>query len=413
MKRYLALYSILLTCISIPAFCQFTYKSNVGEIKQSGFHKILITPELAAKSNADLSDIRIADRTGEQLPYILNRDQPLFEEKELREFPIVSINKNKDSNTQIILQAVLDGIPVAEQENYSFVLVMKKADAYRIASVSGGDEKDNWYSISDRIILNAGSNQPGKEYAQVISLPPSNYRYLKIVMFDKGLQPLNVVKAGLLLNKNVYGKYINIPAPRIVQKDSSNHKSYIGIHFNDFYPVSRLQFSVKGPALYKRNFAVYDTAGSQNTMKANGIAIPGMDSVMLSGEKVKDLVMVIDNNDDQPVQLDGVLGLQLQHFIVANLQQGSEYHILTGNKTVAPPLYDLRYFADSIKLIADQAIVPGNPVHYQDPSQPLVKQPDQSKVPVAVVWVVIAVVLAFLIWLSFRLIKDLSNKPQS
>lgn len=412
MKRYLALYSILLTCVSIPAFCQFTYKANIGDVKQSGFHKILITPELAAKSNPDLSDIRIVDETGEQFPYILNRDQPLFKETELREFPIESIKKNKDGNTQILLRAVLDGIPITEQENYSFVVVMKKANAYRNASVSGSSYGDDWFSISDRIILDAGNNQPGQEYTQVISLPPTHYQYLRIVMFDKGLQPLNIVKAGLLLNKNVYGKYVNIPAPQIIRKDSSNHKSYIGIRFNDFYPVSKLQFFIKEPALYKRNFAVYDTSGIQSRMKANGIAAPGMDSVMLSGEKVKDLVMVIENNDDQPVQLDSIQGYQLQHFVIANMERGKKYHILTGNKIAGTPVYDLRFFADSIKLISSLAIVPGNPLPYQDPTQLFIKQVKPNKIPVIWVWAAIGIVLFCLIWLSFRLIKDISNNRQ-
>jgi hypothetical protein len=395
--------------IAKTAVGQFAYKADIGEVKQSGFHKILITPALAARSNTDFSDIRITDDSGRFVQYILHRDQPVFDRKELRIIPLVSIQKTYQGNTQLILEISQDTIPITRQESYSFVIVMRKADAYRNASISGSRDMKDWYAINDKIILDARSDKPGDESAQVLLLPPGSYHYLRIEMRDKGLVPLKILRSGLLLNKSIYGTYTMLPAPRIVQKDSSNHKSYIAIHFDETYPVSKIHFAVGAPALYKRDIAVYDTSGIGSRRIADGVAAPGMDSLMLSGEKVKDIVMVVNNNDDLPLRLDSVRAYQLQHFIIANLQQARHYSILTGNNGVAAPVYDLGFFKDSIHLVAEE-IIPQTPKPY--PVRPADKSVRRNIASSLWIWLSISIVLLSLIWLSVRLIKDISNKQQ-
>ena len=413
MNRTPALYNnilLLLYFIAVvnPAVSQFAYKAAIGEVRQSGFHKIMITPALAAKSNVDFSDIRITDDSGRFVQYVLHRDQPVFDRKELRVIPMVSIQKTPRGNTQLILEIAQDTIPLSRQEHYSFVIVMRKADAYRNASISGSRDMKDWYAINDKIILDARSDKPGDEAAQVLLLPPGSYHYLRIEMQDKGLVPLKILRSGLMLNKSIYGTYTMLPAPYIVQKDSSNHKSYIAIHFEEAYPVSKIHLAVGAPALYKRDIAVYDTSGIASRLIGDGTAAPGMDSLMLSGEKVKDIVMVVNNNDDQPLRLDSIRAYQLQHFIVANLQQGRQYSILTGNNGAAMPVYDLSFFKDSIHTVSEE-IIPQNPE--RSPSLPAVTSARQN-ISSLWIWLSIGIVLLALMWLSFRLIKDISNKQQ-
>lgn len=398
-----------LTTITQTAFCQFAYKADIGEVKQSGFHKIAITPAIAAKSKPDFSDIRIMDDSGKFVQYILQRDQPVFNKEEIQTIPLISTKKSRNGNTQLILEVGQDTTLLTRQESYSLVLAMEKANAYRNASISGSRDLKQWYVISDRITLDAQSNQPGNETIQVISLPSAGYRYLGIEMYDKGLVPVKIVKSGFILNKSIYGNYTLLPSPRLVQKDSSNHKSYITIHFNDTYPVSKIHFTVESSALYKRKIIVYDTSGISGRMLAEGIASPGMDSLILAGEKVKYLVMVVENNDNQPIRFSNVYAYQLQHSLIAHLLQGKNYSIVTGNRKATAPVYDLSYFKDSIRLTPEE-------LNLQDP-QPYQnhlaeKTANKNIVTMLWVWVPIGIVLLALIWLSFRLIKDISNKRQ-
>lgn len=403
------IFLLCLTTITQTAYCQFAYKAGIGEVKQSGFHKITITPALAAKSNANFSDIRIMDDSGKFVQYILQRDQTVFNKEELLTIPLISTKKNREANTQLVFDLGQDTIPFHFQESYSFVLVMKKADAYRNASISGSRDMKQWYAISDKIILDARSDQQGNETTQVLLLPSANYRYLRIEMCDKGLVPLKILKSGFILNKSIYGTYSLLPSPQMIQKDSSNHKSYIAILFNQTYPVNKIHFTVLKPALYKRKIAIYDTSGNSERFLAEGIAAPGMDSLILTGEKVNNLLLVVDNNDDQPLSFDSVYAYQLQHFLIANLQQGRNYSILTGNSKAVAPVYDLNYFKDSIRLVSEDLTI-------QDPQAYQVHQADKSsKRNIAAllwIWIPIGIVLLALIGLSFRLVKDISNRQQ-
>ncbi len=284
MKRNLVRYNILLICFSLlstTGICQFTYKAAVGEIKQPGFHKILITPTLSAKSNADLSDIRIIDEYGKFVPYILNREQPVFNEKELRVFPVISTKIAPDSSMQMILQSTFSDRLILNQPDSSFILVMQRADAYRDASISGSNDLTDWYTIIDKLIVNAGNDDIADQTIQVIPLPSYKYRYLRLTIKNKGLQPVNILKAGTLLSKNVFGKYAELPRPEIHQVDSSNRKSYIAIDFNEMYPVSKLRFTITKPQLYKRKLTIYDTSGSRSIRIAETLIDPSTDSVLL------------------------------------------------------------------------------------------------------------------------------------
>ncbi|MBX3256684.1 MAG: hypothetical protein KF862_21285 [Chitinophagaceae bacterium] len=411
MKRNRVLYKLLLigfTCISKQAVCQFTYKADIEEVKQSGFHKIFLTPELSAKSNADFSDIRITDEAGKPVPYILNREQPVFNERELRAFPLVSRKVTPDSNVQMIFQPAFGNNLMQPQSDSSFVIIMQRAAAYRDASISGSDDLQNWYTIIDRFILDAGNYGNAEQSVQVVSLPSNRYKYVSITVKNKGLQPVDIIKAGSLFSKSIFGRYVELPAPVIRQVDSSNRKSYIALRFNGSYPLNKLRVAISNPPLYKRKIIVYDTSGARSIKVAETIIDPATDSLVLDGGKRKELLLVVENNDDQPLQLTNVTAYQLLHFMIADLQPGKKYSMLMGYPEAAAPVYDLRFFSDSIKVVEEEIAVHA-PVPYAGDT---VKDVKKGRLPFIWVWVAIGVVLLCLLWLTYRLIKDISNKRQ-
>ncbi len=59
--------------LALPGHAQSSYRGALGDIRQAGYHRIMITPDITGKSNADLSDFRILSEDGKQVPYILKR----------------------------------------------------------------------------------------------------------------------------------------------------------------------------------------------------------------------------------------------------------------------------------------------------------------------------------------------------
>lgn len=392
---------------SLYGNAQFAFKAAISEVKQPGFHRITVPPALTAKSNADLSDIRIIDEFGKPVPYLLKRESPLINDKELKVFPVISVTKSKDSNTQIILKALLNEVSNPVQAGYSFVLAIKNANVYRDATIQGSDDMHEWFAIDDKILLGNSENETGNEYLQVISLPPLRYQYLSITIKDKGISPLNIVKAGLLLTRNIYGKYSALPSPVVEQIDSSNHKTYAVLHFNEAYPVSRLHFTVTGSTLYKRKIAVYDTTGLSPKLIGETMLEPGKDSLIVYGDKCRNMLAVIDNNDDLPLRISSVNAFQLNQYLIADFKPGKKYFILCGYESAGAPVYDLRYFTESIKLV-DEILT----VDVPQKNEGISKMPVIKKVLITSLWVwlIIIVVLLLLALLTYRLVKEIPKK---
>ncbi len=334
-------------CLAIPGQTQPAYRGPLGPVQQTGYHKIMITPDIAGKSNAGLSDLRILSEDGKQVPYILKREDPSFDGKEIRAFPVIADIKN-DSISELILEAVT--AQSSYKEEHSLALVIKNADALRQAGISGSNDGSNWYAMIDNIVLGNNTGGGKGEYLQLVSLPSNGYRYLKISIFNRGFPPLDITNAGIVLNRYIQGKYEALPPPVIVQKDSADRKTYVTLSFRERYPVSKLKLEVSGAILYKRKTRIYDEEGRP----LGEISLtPETDSLLLPGRKEKVIRIVIENNDDAPLKIHNAAAWQLQQYVIAGLTAGKRYFIETGNEKAMPPVYDLPFFSDKITLVEE------------------------------------------------------------
>lgn len=413
MKKPLNRYKWLLVCLLLLgkwSVAQFAQKAALPPVTTSGYYKILLPPAVTAKAKLNLSDLRIEDANGKQVPYILKKESPVINEQELKTFELQPASLGLDSNTQVIMNIAGATQAVSNASHYSVILVMKKANAYREAVFSGSDDNKNWYAVADRVILDAGAGNTAEHSLQAITLPLGKYKFLKLVMKDKGLQALQVVKAGISLNKNIYGQYQQVPTPAIQQKDSSNRNSYIKLSFNDAYPVGKISFKVQQPALYKRSVSLYDTTGGKNQLVGETILQPGTDSIIISGFKSSVMLAVIENFDNPPLQFSEIKGYQLRQYLIANLQPQQQYAVVMGNEKATAPVYDLEYFANSIQ-VQPQELTPGVP----EINPNAVTAPPTAKkgLPQGWLWTIIIIALLGLLWMSSRLIKDMAKNKQS
>ncbi len=385
---------VLMMFSSIVSFSQSSYKVLLQDIRETGFYKIMITPDIAAKSNPGLSDFRIFSEDGKQVPYILKREKAFISQQALEEFPVIA-QLTKDSLSELVVETTSP----AKDGEYSLVLTIHKAVALRTARVSGSNDNTTWYAIVDNFIIGKNSNNGGAEYLEFVPIAANNYRYLKISIFDKGLPPLNISKIGRLQTQYIQGNYTALPSPRILQKDSSNKKSYVTLQFEDSYPIAKLNLAITGTALYRRTAYAYDTLGYP---LGDAILMPNSDSVLLSGRKEKKVLLIIENEDNEPLTVKNVLGWQLEEVAIASLQNDTRYYIETGNKGASQPIYDLRFFSESI-LPLEEIIIPKT-------LEP-VAQKQETKVSEKInkgwIWVFIIIALLCLLLLSYKLLQNI------
>lgn len=379
----------------------FSYHSELDTVRQAGFYKITLMPDLLAKCRADLSDLRIRDSAGNWVPYVAKSDLPVFTTENFTEFPILSNEKLKDSLTEVVISNPLPG------NISSLLLVMKNISAHRTAVLSGSDDHEKWFVIREHIELQEAGSDTADHYVQSISFPTSNYRFFKLILEDKGLLPVNILRTGITSRSFTIGKYLGVPYPALTQKDSSDKHSYIILQYRDHYRIDKLNLLLQGPSLFARHAEVYDKSNGGDRLIAEIALRPGNTSFTLPGIKTDSLLIDINNEDNKPLIVQAVQTAQLNQYLIALLQPGSGYFLLAGNARAQRPEYDLKYFTDS--LTKDPQEILAGPVQPVSPGLAVVVQLRAGHSELWL-WGILAIVLALLTSLSFRMMKSIPKK---
>lgn len=397
--RLCLLAASLLLFLQSQAQKSFLYKAALDSVPQRGFYQIVLRPSLAARLQAGLQDIRIVDEQGKQVPYILKSDIPSFSESRFRELPIVSNKKETDKQTHVVIENSSGG---ALSE---LLLVIKNTDASRSATLSGSDDNSRWYVIKENIALDHFFTTEGDHFIQALDFPASRYRYFKIILNGKDLLPVNIVRAGIYEQSFINGKYMPLPPPRLLQKDSSDRYSYVFLRFDDHYFIDHLDLLVSGPRFYKRTLTVF--TGSIGSAQEAGQYILRSDSpaILPVGVKSDHLLLRIENDDNPPLHIDAVAASQLNKYLFTWLEKGKRYSLLFGDSSAVAPVYDLPSFRDSIG--SGVASIGYGKTVYNKREEASAAAPDNSR---WLIWIAIAGVSIVLLLLTAKMTRQINQR---
>lgn len=398
--KYLLLSGMLLFFFRGRAQDIFAFEVPLDTVAQAGFYKIILTPDAVAKCKADLADLRIRDPHGQFTPYVLMSDLALRAGQSFSEFPILPAKKEADTSNDVQIANWSSG------DVHSLLLYIRNISARRNCTLSGSDDRQKWFVIKEHIALEPASNDSEAYYIQQIDFPASNYRYFKIIQEDKGVLPVNILRAGIATQSLSHGSYRSTPAPQIAQKDSSDHYSYITLTYREPYIIDQLELDIVGPRLYKRKARIFskDESYSGATFEID----PTHHSFQVPSYKSRVLILEISNEDNAPLVVNNVVTSQLERYLLAWLQPGTEYRLQAGNAQAESPVYDLKYFIDSMRR-EPLEIVPGTLQAVTKQAAPPVATKDRSNV---MLWVIISIVLVLLVFLSFKMLKAIPGNHQ-
>lgn len=376
----------------------FSYRSELDTVRQAGWYKITLMPDVLAKCKEDLSDLRIRDSAGNPVPYVEKSDLPVFTTENFATFPILSNEKLVDSFTEVVVGNASTG------NISSLLLVMKNSSAHRSAILSGSDDREKWFVIREHIELQEAGSDTADHYVQSISFPSSNYRFFKLILEDKGLLPVNILRIGATSRSFTIGKYLGVPFPALAQKDSSDKHSYITLQYRDRYRIDKLNLLLQGPPLFKRNLRVYDREKNGDRFVAETVISPGITSFSIPSVKTNSLLLEIVNEDNKPLLVQAVQTAQLNQYLLAWLQPGYGYSLLAGNEQAQAPEYDLKYFVDS--LTKDPQEILSGPLQPIRPGASVAVQPHSDHSGL-LLWGILAIVLLLLASLSYKMMKSI------
>jgi hypothetical protein len=118
--------------------------------------------------------------------------------------------------------------------------------------------------------------------------------------------------------------------------------------------------------------------------------------------------VIVQNEDNPPLQLKTVNAWQQQQYLLAYLEPHESYSLTFGDTSLESPIYDLRYFKDSMAVDAMQEIVPG-------PMKPVSHAHHTARKPLlgkGTMWIIIFAVLAALIMGTIVLMKQIKSEDR-
>jgi hypothetical protein len=386
-----------------PAFAQqkFHYKTAVHKVDSNGFYSILLQPGLTGKCQPGLADMRLMDERGKPVPYLLGNALPVKVALSYQELPHLLAVAPNDSLTSFIV-ANKQGLSVDR-----LWIKMRNTTVNRTVNVLGSDDLQHWFAIKEHIALQGVDTSKTGTFEELVTLPASTYQYFKIEVNDKNRAPIKIIQAGIYINQTTKPAYIPVPQASLISKQRAD-TSLFTMSFKEPYRIDRLHLQITGTKYYRRKLLVYAVGGKEKEwLKDTIISSAGNGDIYVSA-KVSKLLLIVLNEDNQPLAVQSAQAYQLKQLLVAYLDKQHQYQIWFGNKNANAPQYDLQFFTDSIigelPVISHEAIVP---VHYAKQTQ------QKGGLPVWLIWVAGGLALLILLMLTLKMTKEISKNHMS
>ena len=395
-KHVFTLCAILAFSAGAYAQQSFRYKADLQEIKQAGFYQLTLSPEVIAKCQENLADIRIIDRDKRYVPYVKRESLPLVRESFIS-FPILENDSQGDSISNLVIDNSKTELI------RSLWLRLKNSAVSRTADLLGSDDKQRWFAIKEDIRLQPSSGNDGNSYFQSLSFPASNYRYFKLNIHNKKKAPLQILQAGIYASAESGQSFQPLPSPRISRKDSSDNSTYLDLRFTQPYQVNKISFRVAQPRYFQRNVQVYSIKGQQKSLLTQFSISSDRGQNLVFTSRSQHLQIQLANGDNPPLQIDSVQAWQLNQFLITYLEAGKSFQLLFGDKQAREPDYDLKFFTDSaVKQVSEIK-------HLGILSNGLYKTKPEPKKEnnTLFIWISIAAALVLLVFMSWRMLGEM------
>jgi hypothetical protein len=392
----------------------FRYQAPLDTIRQEGFYKISLSPQITGYLEPGMPDIRLFDSALREVPYILQREEPVQYKQLFNEYEIISKVSTPAAGTSLVLRNA------ARSKINNISLIIQNTNAAKKAQLSGSNNAREWYTINDRFVIQPANSQLATSEVKALDFPLSDYEYYKLDMNDSVSAPINIIKAGYYDTYAESGKYVPIEGVQIKQRDSVSLKQTF-VHVHIPYPtvIDKLVVEVASPAYYLRQVEVKVAKVTRDKRKRERVTYQtvasgtlhsaGNTAVFPNQLQAQDFYLLIHNADNVPLQISAVKAYQLNTYMVASLQKGETYQLRFGQADLTAPVYDLAYFKEelpagihviqpgTVTTIAGQQAVPNTSTAWFS-----------NKL---LIWGAIGLVILLLGYMSFQMIKEM--KPRS
>lgn len=422
MKRYIVLIYIgLLSNISV---CQeYAWQADIDSISASGFHSILLETEVTAQLRPGYPDLRILDENGVQSAYILRHEERSEKWTNFVEYDIISKEYDHydwywDRDDRYIIK-------VGKNKTIDhIVLKIANFEDTRSVYISGSYDGKQWYVIKDHFTLHNIVSEDEDHQYKVLHFPKSTYPYYKLMVGDGWHDdPINVLAAGYFIDEVAFGKYRKVEMPPFTQTDSMAIKqTIVNVPWNDGNYIDKIAFDIGGADMYHRHVEVLnkvpetDTSFTYQKVRDLWVSSTHLNEIHFNKLHSYGLKVIIHNNDDKPLFINDIKYLQLNTYLISDLDPATDYYLAYGHDSIPAPVYDLTYFRSDIPedlptaVIDDLRMIPIRVIDIQEESSPETETAPAFYEKKMFIWIVIGCCAFLLGYMSTRMLAEMRDK---
>lgn len=324
----------ILWMASFSLSAQSYWEEAIDTVSASGYYHIELSQEIAGLG---LESLIIVDEKDQEVPYFVRSSVPVKEMRQMEMYTLL-LNERKDSINTLIVHN--DGGQVAR-----FYVQMKEADATKHIAVRGSYDRQQWFGVKQRALLNT-ENTPSLGAIAVVDIPTGDYTYYELVITNNSLSPLNITGVGKMEKSSIYGQFVELPVGAVEVKEIENGNTVLTFPSMRYpYYVSKIEWSVTGKGHYNRKVGLEDKQYRISSFELSSREAPVFyfDPLLLSANESR---IVIENQNNPPLTVRQVKLFGMSRYLCAYLDAGTKYCIRTGSERYRD--YDIRTFASEI-----------------------------------------------------------------
>lgn len=345
-------FKLLLALLSINfALAQHNISGKLAEVKQDGLHEICLPNTIRSFSNSDLSDFRILDSKGAEVPYFKRKKEDVISTSAYIDFEIISRNITKDTSSTIIFKNSFKTLN-------EFVIYIANFSGSKSFKLSGSYNQEDWFGILNNGTLTNLESVNDISVSKTVVFPKCDYSFIKITCNDQNSLPIQILKIGSILNDSTYKKLQTVtPLAQTIIELTEVKTTQIHIRFKNKEILNQVQFKVVSPEFYIRNGVIFTKSNrivKQKTETYNKIwarfKLNSHNETIFNFPEIfeDDIYIEIENKDNQKLVFSDILFYQKPLYIITSLKKNENYTIKTGLKNSKVPEYDLSFFNNAI-----------------------------------------------------------------
>ena len=402
--------ALALTLLSATTSFAQSFRAEISAIKETGLYKILLTAQLRAASAQNFDFLRLNDTANLEQPYLImdasDRQFATYQSIEILDQKIYA-----DSLSRYIINRPLE-------LTSSLILKLANTEIDKEISIYGSDNKEDWFGLieNQRLNINASSS-PLIEKS--VSLPLSNYAYLKIEIDNRTSAPIDLKEFGFYTNQYIPSALLPLQEISWELKELTEEKiTRINFSSLDVHQIDALAFEINN-AYYLRPASLLEKR-EQETKKGRDIYEEVLYRFNLSASSqnyftftnlaLSEFHIDIENADNPPLEIAKINFYQKPKYLVAYLEAGKSYHVDI-DLSRKRPQYDLGNFInDKLHSLKDAEIISMNALKSEANLEAKADVEDSFFQSKLFMWLAIIIGGLLISYIAFGLLKDMGKE---